>query len=65
MPDLLLLWRVQAGVSVFTESGAIVIVAQLITSILVLCSIPYHIVLCMLAQIYVRSPTHLCCWFDY
>jgi hypothetical protein len=68
-PDLLSSRRVQAAVSIFAESGAMVIIVQLITSVLVLRGFPsQNIVLCMLAQVYVRSPTHThthtcSCWF--
>ena len=59
-PDLLSSRRIQAAVSIFAESGAMVIVVQLITSVLVLRGMPsQNILLCMLAQVYVRSHTHV------
>jgi hypothetical protein len=57
--------RIQSVISIVIESGALVIVAQFITSVLVLRGIPaQNIMLCVLAQVYVRFSFAFCeyCW---
>jgi hypothetical protein len=57
--------RIQSVISIVIESGALVIAVQFITSVLVLRGIPaQNIMLCVLAQVYVRFSFSFCdyCW---